>query len=226
MKTALLYNGDKPEARLAASQLSEKGYRILSVKAEDMTEEAWKEQEEHALDLLVLCPDTDFGQQDNAAGTGRDYDALAAFIADRIYDIHACIQRCIPMLEKGEDKRIVILTRACSSINWCRDTADFAGHMILTGVNMQAKLLFNRLHPQGFTVRCYAGADGNSGRYADGDAACSTIPKNVTETTRAGGIGPGEYALLDFCYDAGEPAVHSDENRLVMRDRFYREIAW
>ena len=40
------------------------------------------------------------------------------------------------------------------------------------------------------------------------------------------GIGPGDYIGLDFCCNPGEPVVHSDENRLVMRDRFFRQIAW
>ncbi|GAA6303335.1 hypothetical protein F240042I4_59130 [Eisenbergiella tayi] len=170
-----------------------------------MREDDWKELEKQPLDLLILTPDTDYPENDGPAGTIRDYDKLAAFTADRIYQIHECMQRSIPMLEKGKEKRIVILTNPCSSINWCQDTTNYAAHMILTGINMQAKLLFNRLRPQGFTMRCYAVSE---------------------ENPQTEGITPGDYTILNFCYEADEPAVHSDENRLVMRDRFFREIPW
>ena len=205
MKTALIYNADKPAAAQTASFLSEKGYHIIRKNASDMREDDWKELEKQPLDLLILTPDTDYPENDGPAGTIRDYDKLAAFTADRIYQIHECMQRSIPMLEKGKEKRIVILTNPCSSINWCQDTTNYAAHMILTGINMQAKLLFNRLRPQGFTMRCYAVSE---------------------ENPQTEGITPGDYTTLNFCYEADEPAVHSDENRLVMRDRFFREIPW
>ena len=205
MKTALIYNADKPAAAQTASFLSEKGYHIIRKNASDMREDDWKELEKQPLDLLILTPDTDYPENDGPAGTIRDYDKRAAFTADRIYQIHECMRRSIPMLEKGKEKRIVILTNPCSSINWCQDTTNYAAHMILTGINMQAKLLFNRLRPQGFTMRCYAASE---------------------ESPQSEGITPGDYTILKFCYEADEPAVHSDENRLVMRDRFFREIPW
>lgn len=205
MKTAFIYNADKPAAVQTASLLLKKGYRIIRKNASDMGEDDWNELEKQPLDLLILNPDTEYPEKDGPAGAIRDYDKLTSFTADRIYEIHECMQRCIPMLEKGKEKRIVILTKPCSSINWCQDTTNYAAHMILTGINMQAKLLFNRLRPLGFTMRCFAVSEENS---------------------HAEGITPGDYTTLNFCYEAGEPFIHSDENRLVMRDRFFREIAW
>ena len=130
MKTALIYNADKPAAAQTASFLSEKGYHIIRKNASDMREDDWKELEKQPLDLLILTPDTDYPENDGPAGTIRDYDKLAAFTADRIYQIHECMQRSIPMLEKGKEKRIVILTNPCSSINWCQDTTNYAAHML------------------------------------------------------------------------------------------------
>ena len=101
MKTALIYNADKPAAAQTASFLSKKGYHIIRKNASDMREDDWKELEKQPLDLLILTPDTDYPEKDGPAGTIRDYDKLAAFTADRIYQIHECMQRSIPMLEKG-----------------------------------------------------------------------------------------------------------------------------
>lgn len=35
-----------------------------------------------------------------------------------------------------------------------------------------------------------------------------------------------EYIVSGLCYDEKEPYIHSDENRLVLRDAYLREISW
>ena len=67
---------------------------------------------------------------------------------------------------------------------------------------MMGKLYFNRLRPEGFTFRWYCAEEGS------------------------GGMSAGEYLLSGLCYDEKEPYIHSDENRLVMRDAYLREVAW
>ena len=67
---------------------------------------------------------------------------------------------------------------------------------------MMGKLYFNLLRPVGFTFRWYCAEERN------------------------GGMSAGEYLLSNLCYDAKEPYIHSDENRLVMRDSYLREVAW
>ena len=205
MKTAFLFDMKMPGARRAADWLQKNGYQVDGAVTGELTEEALQQLERRTLDLLVICPDTDYGACDGAVGSGRDYEKTAEFAAGRMAEIHEVLERSIPALDRGGEKRIAFLTHACSSINWCQDTTNYAAHMILTGINMQAKLLFNRLRPQGFTMRCYAVSE---------------------ENPQTEGITPGDYTILNFCYEADEPAVHSDENRLVMRDRFFREIPW
>ena len=56
MKTALIYNADKPAAAQTASFLSEKGYHIIRKNASDMREDDWKVLEKQPLDLLILTP--------------------------------------------------------------------------------------------------------------------------------------------------------------------------
>lgn len=218
MKTAFLFDMKMPGARRAADWLRKNGYQVDGAVTGEMTGEALCQLENMSLDLLVICPDTEYGACDGAVGTGRDYEKTAEFAAGRIAEIHEVLERSIPALDRGGEKRIVFLTHACSSINWCGDRQDFAAHMLLAGLNMQAKLLFNRLRPLGFTMRCYAFGENGTGFDLSGPG--------IGEAGREDGIGPGEYIGLDFCFDPGEPIVHSDENRLVMRDRFFREIAW
>lgn len=67
---------------------------------------------------------------------------------------------------------------------------------------MMEKLYFNQLRPEGFTFRCFGSSE------------------------EEGGITAGEYIMNALCYDPKEPYIHSDENRLVMRDHHYREIPW
>lgn len=218
MNTAFLFHMDMPGARLAADWLRKNGYQVDGAVTGEMTGEALCQLENMTLDLLVICPDTEYEDCDGAVGSGRDYEKTAEFVAGRIAEIHEVLERSIPALGRGGEKRIAFLTHACSSISWCEDKKDFAAHMLLGGLNMQAKLLFNRLRPLGFTMRCYA--FGENGKVFDLSGA------GIGEAGGEDGIGPGEYIGLDFCFDPGEPVVHSDENRLVMRDRFFREIAW
>ena len=67
---------------------------------------------------------------------------------------------------------------------------------------MMEKILFNKLRPEGFTFRCF----------------CADPQEK--------GICAGEYIARGLCYDEKEPYIHSDENRLVMRDCRLREIPW
>lgn len=230
MKTAFLFDMKMPGARQAADWLGKNGYQVDGAVTGKMTEEALQRLEKMTLDLLVICPDTDYKDCDGAVGTGRDYEKTAEFAAGRTAEISEVLERSIPALNRGCEKRIAFLTYACSSINWCTDRQDFAAHMLLGGLNMQAKLLFNRLRPLGFTMRCYALGENGAGFVLSGtedreDGMISGVGKQ-RGTESGTGISPGEYIGLDFCFDPGEPAVHSEENRLVMRDRFFREIAW
>ena len=94
-----------------------------------------------------------------------------------------------------------MITESGSSISWTKETDDFAYHMSLAAIHMMEKLYFNRLRPEGFTFRCYA-------------------------EEGSGGICGAEYIERGLCYDEKEPYIHSDENRLVMRDRYLHEIPW
>jgi len=159
------------------------------------------EQKEGHLDLLVLNTPTCFG--DTESLSPDDTERLLKLLDEQIFGIQRLIEASIPLMQKGELKRIGMITGTSSSIRLCQDTENFGEHMTLAGINMVGKLYFNRLRPEGFTFRWFC---------------------NNPELK--GGIKAGEYLLMNFCFDPKEPYIHSDENRFVMRDGYLQEISW
>ena len=159
------------------------------------------EQEEGKIDLLLMGIDEQI-PQDGAIGEKHDCERLLEVLSQQINRAQEAIEAALPLLRRGDLKRIGMLTKKDSSIGRCREDSDYGRHMAWAGLNMLGKLYFNQLRPEGFTFRWYC-----------------------TEEER-GGMSAGEYLLSGFCYDAGEPYQHSDENRFVMRDAHLKEIVW
>lgn len=159
------------------------------------------EQKEGKADILLLGVDEQI-PEDGPIGVKHDYDALLKVVSEQINRTQDAIEAALPLLRKGELKRIGMITRKDSSNSNCKDDCNYGQHMAFAGLNMVGKLYFNLLRPEGFTFRWYC------------------AEKN------AGGMSPGEYLLSGLCYDPKEPYIHSDENRFVMRDSHLREIPW
>jgi len=158
-------------------------------------------QKEGYIDLLLLGAAENL-EEDGAIDTVHDWDRLLESVGGQINLIQNVIEEALPLLRKGNLKRIGMITRKESSISCCREDSDYGPHMAWAGLNMVGKIYFNLLRPEGFTFRWYCAEE------------------NV------GGMSAGEYLLSRLCYDANEPYSHSDENRLVMRDSYLREIPW
>lgn len=111
----------------------------------------------------------------------------------------------LPLLAKGEGKRICVVTSAASSNNCTRGIDDYVGHVSKAPLNMAVNQLFNRLRPKGYTFRMYCKDSGAAEERA------------------------GEYAVEYFTRNrSNEPESykHSDENRLVLRDWMSIELPW
>lgn len=138
---------------------------------------------------------------DGVIGTGHDYASMLETLTENIYGERKAIEAFQPLLEKGM-KRIAAITEPESSNSWSAGKTDLAWHASLAGFNMMGKILFNHLRPQDYTFRWYC------------------------DDERPGGMCAGAYITSGLCYDPKEPYIHSDENRLVMRDAYLREISW
>ena len=159
------------------------------------------DQREGRIDILLLGVDEQI-PQDGAIGEKHNCEMILEILSGQINRMQTAIEAALPLLRKGELKRIGMITKKDSSISNCKEDGNFGRHMAWAGLNMVGKLYFNRLRPEGFRFRWYC-AEENSG-----------------------GMSAGEYLLSDLCYDEKEPYIHSDENRLVMRDAYLKEVAW
>ena len=139
--------------------------------------------------------------KDGEIGTGHDDAEMLDTLMRNVYGSRAAIEAFLPLLRRGM-KRIAAITEMESSNSWSTGRDDLAYYASLAGLNMMGKILFNQLRPEGFTFRWYC------------------------ESGAEGGMCAGDYIASALCYDAKEPYIHSDENRLTMRDAYLREISW
>ena len=159
------------------------------------------EEKEGRIDILLFGADEQI-PEDGAIGEKHDCQRLLEIVGGQICRIQEAIEAALPLLRRGDLKRIGMITSKDSSISYCKEDNNYGQHMAWAGLNMVGKLYFNRLRPDGFCFRWYcAGENGQ-------------------------GMSAGEYLLSSLCYDEKEPYIHSEENRFVMRDAYLREVAW
>lgn len=111
------------------------------------------------------------------------------------------VSEILPKMQKGK-KRICFIISKSSSINYTDDKGGFE-KIVLAGCNMAIATIFNKLSPEGFTFRVFAVED-----FEKEDPSYAL-----------------EYILSDRSLEE-ESYKHSDEKRVVMRDRLEREIPW
>ena len=157
------------------------------------------EQADGRLDILVVGAACH--PQDGEIGAGHDSAVLVDAMMRNVYGSRSTAEAFLPLLRRGM-KRIAAITEIESSNSWSTGKTDLAYHASLAGLNMMGKILFNHLRPEGFTFRWYCDAGA------------------------PGGMCAADYITSGLCYDEKEPYIHSDENRLVLRDAWLREISW
>jgi hypothetical protein len=127
-----------------------------------------------------------------------DYGALKAAYESAAMALLEKTAAALPRLEKGKTKRLCFVNKISSSINLAGSIEGGFERMIAAACNMAVRILFNRLRPLGYTFRLYGAAD------LAGEGECEYI---------------AEYCLRNRSQEE-ESALHSDENRLVMRDKY------
>lgn len=154
------------------------------------------------LDILV-CNYTIFPSDLNQIKRIQDFDrSISAYDANTIGTLRL-INAFMPLLEKGNGKRICFVTNLQCSNSFCEEKGFSAEAMCRSAMNVLAHQLFNDLRPDGYTFRLYC--EDTASRGQDGYMA--------------------EYFLRDRSYEPFD-LPHSDENRLVLRDWRAREIPW
>jgi hypothetical protein len=126
-----------------------------------------------------------------------DYEALKAAYHTAALGLLEKTAAALPRLEKGAAKRLCFVNKLSSSVNLAGSMEGGFERMAAAAANMAVRTLFNRLRPLGYTFRLYGAAEFSPGE--------------------CGGIAG--YCLQNRSMEA-ESALHSDENRLVMRDKY------
>jgi len=78
----------------------------------------------------------------------------------RLYDVNALgplrvVQAFLSLTDRGSRKRLCFISSEAGSIARAERTAWFGYCMSKAALNMEAKILFNDLHPDGYTFRVY-----------------------------------------------------------------------
>lgn len=157
------------------------------------------------IDLLVTNFDNCMEDDEATIFDALDYDKMKNAYEYNSLGPLRTISAFLPLLEKGNGKRICIVTSEDSSNNNCREYTNFARHISKAPLNMAINQMFNGLRPNGFTFRMYC------------KKTCA-LPAQA-----------GAYAVEYFTRNrSNEPESykHSDENRLVLRNWKNIEIPW
>ncbi len=112
------------------------------------------------------------------------------------------INAYLPLMKEGGTKRLCFITTLRSSMNHMSGN-DHWERIIAASCNMAIRILFNRLAKEGFTFRVFGTEDFRE------DSASYAM----------------DYFLQDRSLEE-ESDLHSDEKRLVLRDKYEREYAW
>jgi len=131
----------------------------------------------------------------------------------RLYDVNTLgalrvVEAFLPLMERGQ-KRLCFISSEAGSIGMAQRTSWFGYCMSKAALNMGVKILFNDLHPAGYTFRVYH--PGWVRSYMHGE-------KNMEAT-----FEPEEAASLALPILLNE---QKDEDRLVMVDYEEKEWQW
>jgi len=148
------------------------------------------------LDMFIYCIDP------KRCGA-TEYDALLEAYEDTAIKLLEELSKNLPLLENGIKKRLCFITKLHSSINSTNDSNHWE-RIVSASCNMAVKTIFNRLNPLGYTFRIFA-------------------VENYSKLEEASYVV--DYFLQDRSFEE-ESHQHSDEKRLVIRDKHEREYPW
>ena len=139
----------------------------------------------------------------------QDYDEM-----HRLYDVNALgalrvVEAFLPLIERGQAKRLCFVSSEASSIGRAERTSWFGYCMSKAALNMGVKILFNDLHPAGYTFRVYHPGWVRSYMHGEKNMEATLEPEEAAA-----------YAIPLLLND------REDEDRLVMLDHEGKEWPW
>src|SRR6185369_1697222 len=131
-----------------------------------------------------------------------------------IYDVNALgalrvVEAFLPLLEQGQTKRLCFVSSEAGSIGAAERTSWFGYCMSKAALNMGVKILFNDLHPAGYTFRVYHPGWVRSYIHGETNMDATLEPEEAAS-----------YAIPILLND------RDDEDRFVMVDYEGKEWSW
>ncbi len=141
---------------------------------------------------------------------GLDLPLLTRFFMTNSYAAPLLVDAMLPLLRKGEMKRLFFTSSEISSVRLQRRTGSMRYGMTKTALNLGVRMIYNTLRPEGFTFRLYQ-------------------PGWMKRQLPDGSLSEG--AIVDPM-DSAKEAVRQmledrlDEDRLVLVDYLGRELSF
>ena len=204
-KNALICGHTVPFAHSVASKLEDMGWDVTQISAsgQHLDEISRYLAKTMTPDMVIFFTGKEQGADRGSIKGGLDYDEIL-----RIYEQNTVLfLRIIEVLHgpmrKSQLKRICLVSNSLSSINQNRSAGGYGFNMSLAALNSLMYMLANLKRPEGFTFRLLCADDAERIPNAAGNAVAYFLRNR---------------AYMPRRQDQG------DENRLVLRDLYGREI--
>ena len=107
------------------------------------------------IDLLINNAGVNTPTKERKISESQDYDEI-----HRMYNINAVgplrvVEAFLPLVARGNLKRLAFVSSEAGSIERCYRTSWYGYTMSKAALNRAVRIMFNDLHPQGFTFRLY-----------------------------------------------------------------------
>ena len=131
----------------------------LDVESRESILDAAKEVAKIVDHLDVFISDAAYmGGPENSHVKGEmpiDTDLLEKSVAVNALGALQCVETLLPLLRKGEEKRLCFISSEVSSVTLMQRDGDFRYCMSKTALNVAVRMLHNTLYKEGFTFRLY-----------------------------------------------------------------------
>ena len=153
----------------------------------------------------------DVSDERNIADTFSICDGLDENVIKKVYKANVLkpmrtLEKYLPLLDKGDGKRLCFLSAAQASINETRETTGYAYKLSKAAMHNFFQMVSNRLTPSDYTFRVYDPMQGEIDAKLAAEAAFNYF------TRRRG--------------TENDDGQRDDEKRLVFRDALGREHTW
>lgn len=176
------------------------------------------EERTRSLDLLINNAGVITDRSEDSIRVPQDYEEMI-----RLYQVNSLgpirmSEAFLPLLERGELKRLCYVSSEAGSIGKAERTAWFGYCMSKAALNRGVRLLFDRMRPEGYTFRLYH--PGWLRTYMSGER------NTQAELEPAESAAPALEYFLGSTLPWDDKPHSIDEDELVMRDWQGREWPW